>query len=248
MGLVLAVDLIRFPTLPMGVGIPTLPTPIQIPTPPPPIVIMTVIMEILDRNNEDFTGRKWQDEINSGFDRLVAYATEVDKRRKSTDSSNNSPVRPNSDLSCHDDLSFQGKDIIDDVFEGRGSSNSGSGNAYMKFKSGSSGGSSSNINAATPYGPRGVVSANSPYARSMPVHNSSKSYVPSALASVASLDDVLPKLPGDVLPKLSGHDLQNPKSPLPGENLPEHHFKKRYFAENATPTSKNGSPPLSSSP
>ena len=185
-------------------------------------------------------GRKWQDEINSGFDRLVAYATEVDKRRKSTDSSNNSPVRPNSGLSGHDDLSFPGaKDIIDDVFEGRGSS-SNSSNAYVKFKSGSSVGSGSNINAATPYGPIGVVSANSPYARSMPVHNSSKSYVPSALASVASLDDVLPKLPG--------HDMQNSKSPLPGENLPEHHFKKRYFAENATPTSKNGSPPLSSSP
>ena len=37
-------------------------------------------------------GRRWQDEISSGFDRLVAYATEVDKRRRSTDS--NSPVSP----------------------------------------------------------------------------------------------------------------------------------------------------------
>lgn len=196
-------------------------------------------MEILDRNNED-CGRKWQDEINSGFDRLVAYATEVDKRRKSTDSSNNSPARPNSGLSGHEDLSFPSKDVIDDVFEGRGSNS----NAYMKFKSGAPVGGGSNINAVTPAmpamppsstnhysGPRGVVSANSPYARTMPVHKSSTSYVPSALASVASLDD-----------------LQNPKSPLPGENLPEHHFKKRYFAENATPTSKSGSPPLSSSP
>merc|ERR1711874_555904 len=114
------------------------------------------------------------------------------KRRKSTDSSNNSPVRPSSGLSGHDDLSFPATPI-DDVFEGRGSS-SNSTNAYMKFKSGSSAGSGSNINAATPYGPIGVVSANSPYARSMPVHNSSKSYVPSALASVNSLDDVLPTL------------------------------------------------------
>ena len=62
--------------------------------------------------DEDFSGRKWQDEINSGFDRLVAYATEVDKRRKSTDSSG-SPVRPNSGLSGHEDLNFPGKDIID---------------------------------------------------------------------------------------------------------------------------------------
>merc|ERR1711983_617631 len=52
-----------------------------------------------DAHAED-NGRRWQDEINSGFDRLVAYATEVDKRRRSTDS--NSPVRPNSDVSSND--------------------------------------------------------------------------------------------------------------------------------------------------
>jgi hypothetical protein len=196
--------------------------------------IMKILDQILDHNNEE-SGRKWQDEINSGFDRLVAYATEVDKRRKSTDSSNNSPARPNSGLSGHEDLSFSSKDVIDDVFEGRnfkfkssttGSAGSGSGSTL-----GNSVGHHHAPAPAGPYsGPRGVVSANSPYARTMPVHNSSsKSYVPSALASVASLED-----------------LQNPKSPLPGENLPGHHFKKRYFAENATPTSKNGSPPPSS--
>ena len=38
--------------------------------------------------------REWQDAISSGFDRLVAYATEVDRRRKSTDS--NSPKRARS--------------------------------------------------------------------------------------------------------------------------------------------------------
>merc|ERR1711997_452841 len=122
--------------------------PIQIPTPPLPIDIMKIIMEILDRNNED-CGRKWQDEINSGFDRLVAYATEVDKRRKSTDSSNNSPARPNSGLSGHEDLSFSSKDVIDDVFEGR--------NFKFKSSAGSAGSGSgstvgSNINsAAGPY-------------------------------------------------------------------------------------------------
>ena len=55
MGLVLAVDLIQIPILLPMVGVaiaPILPTPIQIPTPPPHIDIMTVIMEILDRNSK----------------------------------------------------------------------------------------------------------------------------------------------------------------------------------------------------
>merc|ERR1719219_2080938 len=134
---------------------------------------MKIIMEIPDNNNDE-TGRKWQDEINSGFDRLVAYATEVDKRRKSTDSSNNSPVRPNSGLS-HEDLSFSTKttpvqEVIDDVFESSRNFPPNMSNNSVKLKSAYS-------------GPRGVVSANSPYARTMPVHNSSKSVVPSALAS-----------------------------------------------------------------
>ena len=51
----LAVDLIQIPILLPMVGVaiaPILPTPIQIPTPPPHIDIMTVIMEILDRNSK----------------------------------------------------------------------------------------------------------------------------------------------------------------------------------------------------
>ena len=104
-------------------------------------------------------------------------------------------------------------------------------------------------------GPRGVVSANSPYARTISKNASStKSYVPSALASVGSLDDLTsgpsPEVTSTPSPRSKSRQI------LPGENLPEHHFKKRYFAENqapppivATPTSsKNGSPPLSSSP
>jgi hypothetical protein len=189
---------------------------------------------------EDETGQRWQDEINSGFDRLVAYATEVDKRRKSTDS-NGSPGpsgvnRLGEDLDPYNH-SKAIMDAADDVFaDGSRTPNAGH-QLNMKFKS--------NFGSS---GPRGVVSANSPYARAMPVpsHNS-KSLVPSALASVVSLDD-----------------LQNPRSPLPGENLPEHHFKKRYFAEtrgsdSTTPNStqsssaimdrlKNGSPASSSTP
>ena len=38
---------------------------------------------------DEQSNKKWQEEISTGFDRLVAYATEVDKRRKSCDS--NSP-------------------------------------------------------------------------------------------------------------------------------------------------------------
>lgn len=185
------------------------------------------ITEIPDNNNEE-SGRKWQDEINSGFDRLVAYATEVDKRRKSTDSSNNSPVRPNSGLSHEDSKDAA---IVDDVFESASTSSSQQQRNYlsMKFKP-------TNFSSGTQA--RGVVSANSPYARTMPVHNSSKSHVPSALASIASLDDL--QTTASVGPV---------KSPLPGENLPEHHFKKRYFAEHKNPSSRNGSPPpLSSSP
>lgn len=70
-----------------------------------------------------------------------------------------------------------------------------------------------------------VVSANSPYARTMPA-SKSNSHVPSALASVASIEDLGP----------------HSKSPLPGENLPEHHFKKRYFVENSNKSPIHSSP------
>jgi hypothetical protein len=36
-------------------------------------------------SDEDFPQQIWQDEISTGFDRLMAYATEVDKRRRSPD-------------------------------------------------------------------------------------------------------------------------------------------------------------------
>ena len=231
------------------------------------IIIIFFFCLFLD---EDFSGRKWQDEINSGFDRLVAYATEVDKRRKSTDSSG-SPVRPNSGLSGHEDLKFPGKDIIDDVFDGSRNFQQFGAKSATGSCTGSGSGSltgSNNVAAAAQMqnssnpggniyssGPRGVVSANSPYARTMPKNASStKSYVPSALASVGSLDDLTsgpsPEVTSTPSPRSKSRQI------LPGENLPEHHFKKRYFAENqapppivATPTSsKNGSPPLSSSP
>ena len=95
---------------------------------------------------------------------MVAYATEVDKRRRSTDS--NSPVRPNSNLSNEDNFlnnatanntpSKAKIDAMDDVFLNNQQQQQ---NSSMKFKS-------NNVYS----GPRGVVSANSPYARAMPVH------------------------------------------------------------------------------
>lgn len=138
-------------------------------------------------------------------------------------------MRPSSGLS-HEDLNFkpgssttpEATTPVDDVFEGSLR------NSYPKFKPSYS-------------GPRGVVSANSPYARTMPVHNSSKSHVPSALASIGPGQDFDPGRPESKSPK------------LPGENLPEHHFKKRYFAENlgnpaSGPSSGGPTPPISSSP
>ena len=104
-------------------------------------------------------------------------------------------------------------------FHEKATNNSSSSSVAMKFKS-------NNVYS----GPRGVVSANSPYARAMPVHNSNKiSHVPSALASVASLEDLQggPSKP-EVNNQLTTTGSTRPPS-LPGENLPEHHFKKRYF-------------------
>ena len=139
-------------------------------------------------------------------------------------------------------------------FHEKTTNNSSSSSVAMKFKS-------NNVYS----GPRGVVSANSPYARAMPVHNSNKiSHVPSALASVASLEDLQggPSKP-EVNNQLTTTGSTRPPS-LPGENLPEHHFKKRYFKtelsnqsrgqDSATPTSnissasktRNGSPSNSS--
>lgn len=128
---------------------------------------------------------------------MVAYATEVDRRRKSTDSSNSR-------------LSHDEAKEVDDVFEAAKSGVAAANNNFRLKNMGQV---------------RGVVSADSPYARTMPAHKSSKSHVPSALASIGSLEDL-------------------PKSPprLPGENLPEHHFKKRYFATSHEQQSKSLSP------
>ena len=144
---------------------------------------------------DDESGRKWQDEINYGFDRLVAYATEVDKRRKSTDSNN--------------------EDTKSEVIEPNDSSYESVPRNFMSMKFKARGGGVG----------VGVVSANSPYARTMPA-SKSISHVPSALASVASIEDLG----------------QASKSPLPGENLPEHHFKKRYFVENSNKSPIHSSP------
>ena len=102
-------------------------------------------------------------------------------------------------------------------------------------------------------------------------YSNKPSHVPSALASVASLEELQGSLPPKCSPRsmqtsdcILGATSSSSRSPLPGENLPEHHFKKRYFKtessnqnrgqDSATPTSnissasktRNGSPSNSS--
>ena len=127
--------------------------------------------------------KEWQDAISSGFDRLVAYATEVDKRRKSSDS--NSPKQQQSPLRQQP----QPNNVINNNVDSERRST-----LSMKFK-----------------GTARYQRPNSP------------SRVPT---------------PG------SGSSSSRPRSrsPIPGEHLPEHHPKKRYFAESMMKRSNCQSP------
>ena len=122
--------------------------------------------------------QEWQDAISSGFDRLVAYATEVDKRRKSSDS--NSPSSTPQPAHSSTSSSFQSS------FENRVSTLS------MKFK----------------------------YRRQSPPSGGDGDRPTSSSSS------------GSALPP--------PPSPRPGDGLPEHHPKKRYFAETSKGSGEHG--------
>ena len=124
--------------------------------------------------------QKWQDEISTGFDRLVAYATEVDKRRRSTDDSS-SPHQTDESRGIK----------LEPFVDNRMSTLS------MKFKGG--------------------------YHRPQPTAYGSSNR---AVSSIPSPDDFETSSSNDPFQRQTGS-----RSPLPGENLPEHHFKKRYFAE-----------------
>eukprot|EP00092_Neocalanus_flemingeri_P060395 GFUD01072376.1.p1 GENE.GFUD01072376.1~~GFUD01072376.1.p1 ORF type:complete len:1825 (+),score=446.63 GFUD01072376.1:95-5569(+) len=120
--------------------------------------------------------RRWQDEISMGFDRLVAMASEVDKRRKSAENSpqqSGSPRKGAADLRLND-ASFDQNTLA------------------AKFKAGL-------MQAGPPPPP--------------PERGNTESERDRTTAS-GSQDKT-----------------QGPSPSFPGGNLPEHHFKKRYFNE-----------------
>jgi len=121
--------------------------------------------------------RRWQDEISMGFDRLVAMASEVDKRRKSAENSpqqSGSPRKGAADLRLND-ASFDQNTLA------------------AKFKAG--------LMQATPPPPP-----------------------PPERPNVEAERD-------RGAPSGSQEKSQGPSPSFPGGNLPEHHFKKRYFNE-----------------
>jgi len=118
--------------------------------------------------------RRWQDEISMGFDRLVAMASEVDKRRKSAENSpqqSGSPRKGAADLRLND-ASFDQNTLA------------------AKFKAG--------LEQAGPPRPP-------PERRTAETERNTASG--------------------------SQDKSQGPSPSFPGGNLPEHHFKKRYFNE-----------------
>jgi len=120
--------------------------------------------------------RRWQDEISMGFDRLVAMASEVDKRRKSAENSpqqSGSPKKGAAELRLND-ASFDQNTLAE------------------KFKA-------------------GLMQAGPPPPPPDRRNNSNER----DRASSSGIQD----------------KAQGPSSSFPGGNLPEHHFKKRYFNE-----------------
>ena len=133
---------------------------------------------------------------------MVAYATEVDKRRKSSDS--NSPKRSNKQMD------YPNNQEDSPVFANDNKMSTLS----MKFKGAARyqrQPSSPAPQSATPTGSVGSRAATPQSGGG----NNSREPTPSNV-NVSQVNQSRP---------------QNSKSPLPGENLPEHHPKKRYFAE-----------------
>ena len=200
----------------------------------------------------------------------MAYATEVDRRRKSSDSSNspkrlhspsphtsgnsrtptpggahhNPPQTSGIPLKYQRPLPGANRDSRDDPKDySMGSSASSSGdpapgigmNLSSRSESPAAGGSRSMLSmkfkgaAASSYGRRSTSDFSPP-------RSEATTTVPVPQGSGGSSGRV--PTPG------SSH--QRSKSPLPGENLPEHHPKKRYFAE--TRYDNDPTPVVSSAP
>lgn len=137
-------------------------SPLKSPVLPPK---KSYIEDEMRKGGRDET-RQWQDEISAGFDRLLGLATEVDKRRKSSE--------PNSPTHLEDQgpsLPLQPKTSVQMAYHPNT-------NDYERQHMG--------LNPSLPYEqPRQMINTTS--------------NIPTTTATV------------------------------PGENLPEHHFKKRYF-------------------
>ena len=175
--------------------------------------------EMDEQNN-----KKWQEEISTGFDRLVAYATEVDKRRKSCDSNSpgfnndhtskndrnspaNNPTTPEKQSSIIPNRSGGLPEEIDQ-FDNRMSTLS------MKFKRAPNyqrypGPPLRSPTSSLSSGSRHFAASSIPRDHDLvSPHSATESSSPTRASLIASS-----------------------RGPLPGENLPEHHFKKRYFAQ-----------------
>uniref|UniRef100_A0A0K2TNK4 Histone-lysine N-methyltransferase, H3 lysine-79 specific n=1 Tax=Lepeophtheirus salmonis TaxID=72036 RepID=A0A0K2TNK4_LEPSM len=153
------------------------------------------------------TQKRWQDEISTGFDRLVAYATEVvDKRRKSSDSS--SPGHLNSPS-----IGDQRKEIVlvstqpSPEFDNRMST------LGVKFKG------------------AGYRDKSGPPLMSPPGSSMTTNRIPTPNERIPTPGSTSSRAATPASSQGSRVPTPRSKSPLPGENLPEHHPKKRYFAE-----------------
>ena len=156
-----------------------------------PKICTVTICSYFAEHDSNSQQQKWQDEISTGFDRLVAYATEVDKRRRSTDDSNS----PGQSFPSNEDLNRGNQEPFDRMST-----------LSMKFKGASN----------TSY-QRQPAPGHSTYGRSNRAVSSIPSPVDFETSSNTGSNDPYMRQTGS-------------RSPLPGENLPEHHFKKRYFA------------------
>lgn len=167
--------------------------------------------------------KQWQDEISTGFDRLVAYATQVDSRRKSNDSLGQpQPLPPPTNYQKPEadkrtpppppppPPPAAAKDPYDRMSA-----------LSMKFKRAATGGyagSSAATGHRHPVSPSGLGGLPQRASTSGTPKRSGLSATSSIPPELLMADDRSQSPPPP------------PSSSSESKNLPEHHFKKRYFA------------------
>lgn len=150
--------------------------------------------------------RKWQDEISSGFDRLVALASEVDKRRRSIENSPGQPAAaaviasPSEISSTSYDAQAQGmqENKVDSHIQD-----------MQKFKY-----SEASYNL--------VTSIQNQYAISSDANRQTNEFMSNMTTSPHTVN--LPNANSNQFVQCSSTKLS-----ASGEKLPERHFKKKYF-------------------